>query len=58
MTITEMKEIESKLKELNVYVISSVEGKGSHIGRFKGFSEDANGNLVIEVDIDMLSCTG
>lgn len=58
MTITEMKELESKLKELNVYVISSVEGKGSHIGRFKGFSEDANGDLVIETDIDKLSCTG
>ena len=53
-----MKELESKLKELNVYVISSVEGKGSHIGRFKGFSEDANGDLVIETDIDKLSCIG
>ena len=44
-------------KEHNVYIISSVEGKGNHVGRFKGFSVDADGDLIIEADIDGLSCT-
>lgn len=57
MTIAEMNEIEAKLKEHNVYIISSVEGKGNHVGRFKGFSVDADGDLIIEADIDGLSCT-
>lgn len=57
MSIAEMNEIETKLREHNVYIISSVEGKGNHIGRFKGFAVDADGDLIIETDIDELSCT-
>jgi hypothetical protein len=34
-----------------------IEGKGHHIGRFKGFALDANDSLIIETDIDSLSCT-
>ena len=58
MSIEELNKIENKLREQNVYIISSVDGRGVHIGRFKGFSRDANDDLVIEADIDGVSCTG
>ena len=51
------KEIEKELKEHDVYIISSVGGKGHHIGRFKTISVDANGDLIIESDIDEVSIT-
>ena len=57
MNDTELNKIKEKLEEQNVYVIASIEGKGCHIGRFKGFSLDANKQLIIEVDIDEKSCT-
>lgn len=50
-------EIEKILRESNVYIVSSINGEGNHIGRFNGFSEDANGDLIISVDIDDMSCT-
>lgn len=53
----EMKQIENKLKENKAYVISSIDEKGHHVGRFKGFSLDANGDLIIEIDIDAISST-
>lgn len=49
--------IEAILRKYNVYIISSVDGKGNHVGRLKGFSVDADGDLVIDADIDELSCT-
>lgn len=55
--IEEMKKIEEWLNKNNVYVVASVDGKGVHIGRFKGLSLDADDDLIIEVDIDSLSCT-
>ena len=51
------KELEQKLKEHDVYIISSVGGKGHHVGRFKGISVDANGDLIIDADIDEHSIT-
>lgn len=57
MKTEEMKKVELWLKANNVYVMSSIEGKGHHLGRFKGFSLDADDNLIIDVDIDSLSCT-
>ena len=58
MSIQEFRNIEDKLRKQNVYIIASVDGKGVHIGRFKGFSRDANDDLIIEADIDSVSCTG
>ena len=58
MSIDELNKIEDKLREQNVYIMSSVDGKGVHIGRFKGFSRNANDDLIIEADIDAVSCTG
>lgn len=57
MDITEMNKIKEKLEEQGVYIIASIEGKGHHIGRLKKLSLDANGDLIIEVDIDAASCT-
>lgn len=55
MSIAELKVIEEALKEKNAYIISSIDGKGAHIGRFKGVSVDAEGDLIIESDIDSIS---
>ena len=53
-----LKEIEEYLKEHNVYISSSIENNGTHIGRFKGITLDADGFPIIECDIDAMSCTG
>lgn len=53
----EMERIEKLLRENDVYIMSSIGGKGHHIGRFKGFRLDANDSLIIETDIDGMSCT-
>ena len=55
--IKELKRIEKLLRENDVYVESSIEGKGCHLGKFKGFSLDADDSVIIETDIDALSCT-
>ena len=41
----------------NIYIVSSIDNKGTHVGRFKRCSLDADGNLIIETDIDSVSCT-
>ena len=51
-----IKEIENVLKEKNAYIVASVGGNGNHVGRIKGLAVDANGNLIIEADIDSESC--
>ena len=51
-----LREIEELLKEHSVSVLSSIEGKGIHVGRFKGIALDADGFPVIECDIDKESC--
>ena len=58
MNIEELNKIEDELRKQNLYIISSIDGNGVHVGRFKGFSHDADGDLVIEADIDGVSCTG
>lgn len=55
--IEEIKELEESLKKNNVFVAASIEGKGCHIGKFKGFGLDANDELIIEVDINSKSST-
>ena len=57
MEYEEIKRLEKLLKENDVYIIASIEGKGHHIGRFKGFSLDADDGLIIDVDIDKESFT-
>lgn len=41
----------------NLYIQASIEGVGVHIGRIKGLSYDADGDPILEVDIDAVSCT-
>lgn len=53
-----LREIEEFLKEHSVSILSSIESKGAHVGRFKGIALDADGFPIIECDIDELSCTG
>ena len=50
--------VEAVLAGCNTYVLSSIDGEGNHVGRFKGVSVDANGSLVINADIDKVFCTG
>ena len=53
----ELRELEKSLKDNGAYVASSIEGKGTHIGRFIGLSLDANGEVIILCDIDKKSVT-
>lgn len=48
---------EKMLESDNIYIVSSIDNKGTHVGRFKRCSLDADGNLIIEIDIDGVSCT-
>ena len=57
MNIEEIKKIEEWLYQNNVYIVSSIDGKGVHVGRFVGLTLDVDGDLVIYTDIDSLSCT-
>ena len=57
MKYEEIKELEKLLKINEVYITASIEGKGCHIGRFKGLALDADDGLIIDVDIDKESCT-
>lgn len=54
---TNLKKIEEELRMHDAYIISSVDGNGAHVGKFKGISYDSDGNLVIETDINSRSCT-
>lgn len=56
-TARDVSDIKDVLDKQNAYVVATVEGDGCHIGRLKGISLDANGDLVIEVDISSISCT-
>ena len=55
---TNLKKIEEELRKHDAYIISSIDGNGAHVGKFKGFNYDSDGNLVIEADINGRSCTG
>ena len=57
MNIEELTKIEEQLNQRNVYIISSVDNKGTYVGRFKGLSLDADNDLIIRADIDSVSCT-
>ena len=57
MKDTELRKFEEELKKYNTYIASSIEGKGTHIGRFRGLSLDANGDIIILCDIDKDSVT-
>lgn len=52
-----LKEVKEFLNKHNVYIASSIEEKGTHIGRFKDIMLDADGYPVIICDIDKESCT-
>lgn len=52
-----LSKIEQYLKQHGCYVLSSVEGKGTHVGRFKRILLDANDDIVIDIDIDAVSTT-
>lgn len=47
-----LSEIEQYLKQHGCYVLSSVEGKGTHVGRLNKISLDANDDIVLDIDID------
>lgn len=40
-----------------ISVMASIEGKGVHVGKVKGISQDANNDVIIEVDIEHISST-
>ena len=38
-------------------VMASIDGKGAHVGKVKGISQDTNDDVIIEVDIEHVSST-
>lgn len=52
-----LSKIEQYLKQHGCYVLSSIEGEGTHVGRFKRISLDADDDVVINIDIDAVSVT-
>ena len=49
--------ISEYLNKHNAYIISSIDGNGTYVGRFKRLSLDADDDLIICADIDSASCT-
>jgi hypothetical protein len=41
----------------NIYILSKVDGKGTHIGKITGFGADVEDGIIIETDIESESCT-
>lgn len=58
MDIETLRKIEDALRKSDTYVVASIDGAGTHIGRFKEFSYDASGASIIVADIDSISCAG
>lgn len=56
-TNLDIKKVEEILKRNGAYILSSVDGEGYHVGRFKGIGLDTEGNFIIEADIDNISST-
>lgn len=55
-----IKEIENWMKscgDKNIYVLSKVDGKGTHIGRVVSVGADVEDGIIIETDIESESCT-
>ena len=54
-------EVLAKLRSIidnrNVYIMSTIDGCGCHIGKITGVSLDANDGIVVETDIDGVSAT-
>ena len=54
-------EVLAKLRSImnnrEVYIMSTIDSKGCHIGKITGISLDANDGIVIETDIDSVSAT-
>lgn len=44
-------------KNSEVYIISSIDGKGIHIGKITGFARDSGDGIVLETDIEEESVT-
>ena len=49
--------LRSIMNNREVYIMSTIDSKGCHIGKITGISLDANDGIVIETDIDSVSAT-
>lgn len=59
MTKSELlKALEGVSENQNIYIISTLDGKGTHIGSINNVSLDANGEVVMEANIESVSETG
>lgn len=54
----EMELVESILKANKGYIVASLDGKGHFLGEFKGLSQDADGNLIIDTNLESIDCSG
>ena len=59
MTKSELlKALEGVSENQNIYIISTLDGKGTHIGSINNVSLDASGEVVLEANIESVSETG
>lgn len=49
--------VESLLKQHAAYLLATIDNKGTHIGKFNGIALDADGDWIIEADVESLSAT-
>lgn len=52
-----LQEITEFLKEYGVYILASIEGKGTYVGKFTNISLDTDNFPIIECDIEKESVT-
>lgn len=58
MTKSELlKALEGVSENQNIYIISTLDGKGTHIGRINKVSFDADGDVVLEANVESVSET-
>lgn len=53
----ERERIEAILKKHGTYLLSTIGGKGCHVGCYKGIALDADANWIIEADVESMSGT-
>lgn len=57
-TVEEAEEHDEILKKHRAFVMARIDGHGCHIGTYKGLSLEADGDWIINVDVEGVSVTG
>ena len=55
-----IREIENWMKycgDKDIYILSKVDGKGTHVGKLISIGADCDNGIILETDIESESCT-